>query len=207
MDNAAALDDFRRRWDQTYVWLKIKNKGIETLVLVRQVEYDANKVGVLHLESADYGLMTINLGSSDHSLLFRNPPVGVFQHGQNALLFRRRPARQWRRGICSDNSWIVPVTRTFAGGRTALDLGTVESAFKHRVLTKSDALAALNEKRAKSVALDSNLSISLSMVKSPEYVVFFWDDVVGRCDEKGRLTMVYEKVMASKLAEVFDGNN
>lgn len=206
MTTEEALQDFRRRWENTYVWLKMKQHGIETLVYVRQVEQDLSKIGVLHLESANYGSITINLGSSDHSLLFRYPRSGVFQHGQYAAQYRRRPARQWRRGICTDNSTVISTTRALTGTRIGIDLASLQSAFNHKTFSKEGGLALLNEQKARSVALENNFSVSLSALKSSDYMIMYWDDLVACCDSKGQITALYEKVVEPELMEIFNGH-
>lgn len=205
MNNAEALSDFRRRWEQTFVWLKMKGKGTETLVHIRRVEDDESKVGVLHLESADYGSMTINLGSADHSLLFKYPPSGVFQYGQTAAIYRRRPARQWRRGICTDNSALIAPHRDITGTRYSFNIATIGAAFKHQTYTAAEGVQMLNNRQARSVALNNNFSLCLSpTLSSNDYLVLFWDNVVARCDTKGQLTAVFEKVMEPELKKVFN---
>lgn len=208
MNDNEVLSDFRRRWEHTYVWLKMKHKAQETLVLVRQVEQDESKVGVLHLESADYGSITINLGSADHSLLFKYPKSGVFQHGPNAALYRRRPARQWRRGICPDNSTLTSPTRELTGTRIGIELNSLISAFKFKTYSVREALEFLNTRRARSVALAGNFSICLSpTMTSTDYLVLFWDNVVARCDSTGKITSVFEKVIEPELNGLFENGN
>lgn len=204
MNNDEVLQDFRRRWEQSYVWLKMKKTATETLAYIRRVEADQSKIGVIHLESADFGSMTINLGSADHSLLFRYPQSGVFQCGVQAAYYRRRPIRQWRRGVCSDNSHLLPTSRNVTVSGLRMELSTVKAAFDHKTYSVVEAMEFLTTKRAKSVALADNLSVMLSPTPAPEHVVLFWDQAVARCDAKGNLTHVYEKVMEVQLKGVFN---
>lgn len=202
MENDQVLSDFRRRWEETYVWLKMKSKAQETLVYVRSVEYDENRVGVLHLESIDYGSITINFGSADHSLLFKYPKTGVFQRGGHAGFFRRRPQRQWRRGLCSDNGRIASVTAQVTGNMLSFNAETVRAAFVGKTYTKDQALAALAAGMAKSVALSDNLSLSLSFTANPDYVIFFWDMPVGRMNKEGKITQIFDDVMKEPINKV-----
>lgn len=204
MNNNEVLEDFRRRWNHTFVWLKMKSKSIESLAYIRDVEYDENKIGVIHLDSAEYGSITINLGSADHQLNFRFPQVGVFQHKTQAVLFRRIAARQWRRGICGDNSFLRNTTAPLVGNQVSFDLATLASAFEHRTIPLPQALEGLSEHRARSVALRDNVSLSLSLDSSSDYLVLYWDNVVGRCDEKGKLTKLFEPTMESLLRKTLE---
>lgn len=182
MGNDEALNDFRRRYEHTFVWLALEDKREETLVYVDQVEYNESKIGVLHLTSEKYGTLTINLGSSDYSLQFRYPPVGVFQHGTDALVFYRKPARGvYRRGICPDNSSLFDVTRYVTGASGKWDHATVQSAFDHKVSTLKEALGSLEHPKTRSVALRNNFAISKSMVKDvKDYYVWHWTQPIAQ---------------------------
>lgn len=195
MDNDEVLQDFRRRWEDTYVWLKMKSKATETLVHVRAVERNEDKIGTIHLESGELGALTINMGSADHSLKFKYPQSGVFQYKNHAAYFRRRPSRQWKRGLCVENSTVRSVVTMLTGNTVPYNVNTLQSAFDHKVFSKSMALELLESNRAKSVALSDNLSLSLSMTDNPDYMIFFWDHVIGRCSNKGEVTILFDKVM------------
>lgn len=205
MNNNDVVHDFIRRWNRSFVFLKLKQKSEESLVYIREVEYDENKVGVIHLDSKEYGALTINLGSADHSLIFKYPKPGVFQHGTQALCYRRIPARQWRRGICGDNSRISTVVGPLLGNAAGLSMATVADAFKHKTYSVEQALEALAKNRARSVALDENLSLALPIsTDSTDYLVIFWDNLVGRCDANGHLTKVFEPSIKPILDSVFN---
>jgi hypothetical protein len=204
MTNNEVVQDFRRRYEGTFVFLNMEEKNIETLVNIRKVEDSSSKIGVLHLDSEEYGTITLNLGSEGHSLKFKYPPVGVFQHKREALYFRRKPARQYRRGICGDNSLLLNTTRNFAGNFVAWSASEIKSAFDHTVFSVADAMKMLESNKARSVALRDNFSVSLSVFESPDYVVWFWGIPVARCNPKGAITRIYEEVFARKLYEQFN---
>lgn len=207
MNNEEALADFRRRWEGTYVWLALEEKGEDALVYVNRVESNENKVGVLHLTSEKLGSLTINLGSDGHSLQFRYPPVGVFQHGGDAMVFLRRPSRQYRRGICSDNSSMYNVTRSVTGVlSTQWSVGEIQSAFDHKVSTFADALAQLRKKGIRSVALRNNYALSLSMTKEPDYVLWHWTHPVARISSTGAVVKVLEPAYAKHIIGVTDAS-
>lgn len=194
MTNQEALNDFRRRYEHTYVWLSMEQLKKETLVHIDRVEDSSSKIGVLHLNSEEYGQLTVNFGSSDHSLKFKYPPVGVFQHGNDAFVFTRRPARQYRRGLCSDNSTMVNVARTYVGNHAAWTASEVLSAHKHETFSKEAALEMLAQKRMRGVALPDNYSLIKSFDKSSkDHFLFAWSYPVARISpEKGTITKLLE---------------
>jgi hypothetical protein len=204
MSNEEVIQDFRRRYESTYVFLNMEDKGIETLAYVSQVETSSSKMGVLHLTSETYGALTINIGSDNHSLSFKYPKMGVFQHGRDAFLFHRRPARQYRRGICADNSTIWNVTRNFAGNISRWNAREVQAAYDHKVYSVSEALKLLESGAVRSAALPNNFSISHTVFDSPEHVIWYWQYPVARCSAKGKITLIYEDVFKTQLEGMFN---
>ena len=190
MNNAEVLQDFRRRWEGTYVWLAMDNRPDE-LVYLETILESSTKIATIHLTSDRIGKLTLNFGSEGHALQFRYPPVGVFQHEQDAYAFYRRPSRQYRRGICADNSILWNVTRNLVGNRARWSPSEVRSAFEHETYNITTALTLL-EKGYKGVALDGNFSLTLSMFETPDYVLFHWMHPVARINSKGQVTQLLE---------------
>lgn len=205
MTNEEVLADFKRRYENTLVWLlmEVDGKEIETLVTVNRIDRDENKIGVLHLTSNEYGSLSINLGSSDHSLLFRYPPVGVFQSGGYAMAFNRVPARQYRRGICSDNSRVLDVTGKVTGRSGRIDLSTIQNAFDAKTYSIGDALKKLTKRSWRSVALPDSYAISKSMCKGmDDHVLFHWQQPIALVSAEGKIKSVLEKIYTPRIEKV-----
>lgn len=190
MTNDEVLQDFRRRWEGTFVWLGIDGRGDE-LVKLERIENSSTKVATLHLTSDRVGALSLNFGSEGHSLQFRYPPVGVYQHERDAYVFYRRPQRQYRRGICPDNSIMWNVTRNLVGNRCGWNYSEVRAAFEHETFSITTALTLL-EKGYKGVALDGNFSLTQSVFETPEYILFHWVHPIARINTKGQMTHLYE---------------
>lgn len=190
MNNAEVLSDFRRRWEGTYVWLEIDGRPDE-LVYLDSVEESSTKIATLNLTSDKLGKLSVNFGSENHALQFRYPPVGVFQHDRDAYVFYRRPQRQYRRGICSDNSYMWNVTRRLVGNRVRWNAAEIRSAFEHETYSIVTALTLL-EKGYKGVALNGNFSLTQSLFETPDYVLWHWVNPVARINTKGQVTQVIE---------------
>ena|SRR5579864_2936748 len=203
MNNQEIVADFRRRWEGTYAWLFMEQVNDETLVHIDRVEDDSDKVATLTVTSGKYGQMVLNFGSSEHELRFKYPPVGVFQFGDDVYMFRRRPARQYRRGICPDNSLLWNVTRGLVGNRARFDAKEVQAAFEHKTFSEAEALKML-AKGMKGVALSHNFAVTLPIEEgNPDYILWHWNYPVARMDKEGKITRVYEKQYTSYLAEGF----
>lgn len=201
MTNGEIIQDFRRRWEGTFAWLWMDKLNEEVLVHIDRVEDSIDKVATIGVTNKKYGQLVLHLGSEEHELRFKYPPVGVFQHGDDVLLFRRRPARQYRRGICPDNSLIWNVTRNVVGNRARFNSDEVQSAFDHITHTEAQALRLLDSNSARGVALRNNYALTLSMDEAPDHILWHWDVPVARVSNKGSIVAVLEKSYASTIAE------
>lgn len=205
MNNAEVIADFRRRYEGTYVWLKMEGPGCETLVHVERIEGDNTKMGILHLTSQEYGELRVNFGSSDHSLKFKYPPVGVFQCDDQALIFTRRPTRQYRRGLCTDNSSLVTVSSRMISNTARWTMNEVAAAFKAERVSFDRALNQMQDKRIKSVALANEFSLCKSVTKDKEHMLLHWENPIARIDRAGKVTQVLEEVYRKDIDELVSG--
>lgn len=200
MNDAEVIADFQRRWEGTFVWLDIEGRN-EELVYLQSVEHSYTKVATLNLTSDKIGKLSLNFGSDGHALKFLYPPVGVFQFQKDAYVFYRKPSRQYRRGICTDNSIMWNVTRNLAGNRCRWTPAEVRAAFDHETYSVDKAMIMLDQ-GYKGVALDGNFSITQSLFETPEYVLWHWTNPVARVDKKGKVSRLYEngyKAMITQL--------
>lgn len=204
MTNDQIIQDFRRRYEQTYVLLNLEAKKTEVLARVAQVSNSDSKTGVIFFETQDYGLLSLNMGSEGHSMRSFWPKSGVFQLEDRAAVFWRWPRKQYQRGISANNCLIHPVTRPYIGGAFSCNFVNLGYAHRHVTFTVEQALKFLNGNSASSVALDGDLSISLSFTGSPDYMILHYTHVIARCNPKGRLTHVYEKVYLPTLQRLFE---
>lgn len=197
------VQDFARRYNGTFVFVQEPNGDEEHLFKIDQVEGDATRLGVLHLSSNEVGRIKLNFGSA-HTIKFIPAPVGVFQHQGKAYTCRRRPQRQFRRGICSDNTEINTVTYAFTRDRAGFSYELVADAFKRQVYPLKDALAMLDSKNYKSVALPRNFSLSAPFTKTKDSLLFFWDVPVAKVNKDGKPTIIYEAALEAQIRQVLE---
>lgn len=200
MNDHEIIQDFRRRWEGTYVYLFMEKSNEEILVHVDRIEDNTDKVATLAVTSQRYGQLVLNFGSADHELRFKYPPVGVFQFGDDSYLFRRRPARQFRRGICPDNSFIWNITKGVVGNRVRFAAAEVQAAFDSKKFGLGQALKMLSS-GSRGVALENNFSITLSVDDIPEHILWHWTHPIARINKDGEVSAVFEKKYASYIAE------
>lgn len=181
MNNSEVIADFGRRWTGTYVWMQMDRPSQkEVLVRITAVEEHPKKIATINVASAEYGNMMINFGSDTSSLKFKYPPVGVFQYKEDSAVFYRQPRRQWRRGICADNSSMLFTHRYISGRTCVFDLDSVQAAFTHKTYGLDEALKMLNTGVARSVALKDEFSLCLCpTMESTDYVLLHWLEPVA----------------------------
>ena len=177
MNNDEVLHDFRRRYERTYVHLELHAEQREVLAYVESVNHNEEKIGVMNISTVEYGTLQLNLGSEGHTLRFKYPPVGVFQNGFQAHIFFRKPARQYRRGLCSDNSSIITTSRLLGGNSSSFGFDSLQNAFEHRTYSVNIAIGLLTQKhtRYRSVALPDNLSLMASIFENKPHILIVLD--------------------------------
>jgi hypothetical protein len=210
MNNEEILTDFRRRWENTYLFLEKAEGtfgpavGKEVLAHVSAVAASPEHLATLVLTTQKLGKLHINFDSDEYQLVFKTPPVGIFQCGKDVGFFRRRCERQYTRGICSANSVLASVPHRYAGNTLSLRLDTVQAAFLGATYTLPAALSGLQNGSWRSVALDNQFSLSLSLNKDlSDYVVWHWDIPIAKCNDKGQITVIYADVYKKVLYELF----
>lgn len=110
--------DFNARYRGTYGWLVDENK-VKTFVYISNV--NADEVTFTTMEGGRYHAY------ADKEVMFEFLPVtrGWFRgKSGNKYLLTRRPARQWHRGICANNTSILMFNEVF-NKPTYIDFGSV----------------------------------------------------------------------------------
>jgi hypothetical protein len=111
--------DFHQRYRSTFGWLL--NKGKETPVFIRDVSETTVTFQSLHGE--EY------FAYADKEVTFKFLPLKrrITIGGDGTVYsISRRPARQWRRGVCSDNTYIYRLSSSGPTGQR-VDIATVKN--------------------------------------------------------------------------------
>jgi hypothetical protein len=205
MNEAEIVADFRRRYESTYIFVQSPSSDEETLCLVERIIPDEDKVATLSIHSPEFGRIRLNMGSG-HSLKFKYPQVGVFQHGTDAYIFRRKTDRQYKHGICPGNSKMYPVYASLFGhGEEPLNFELVAAAFKHVTYSYQQALTMLKSKKYRSVALPNNFSLCLSLSKMKQLYLMHYAMVIAIIDaETGKVIKTLENSFESQVRKLID---
>lgn len=104
-----SLEDFRKRYRHTYVFLEIDNKK-------HLVNYENDDETSFTFASPQFGTLIVNEETAREKISFYFPKVGLYNIGGELHDFSRNPARQWRRAPCSDNTRFVSVLENLRSG-------------------------------------------------------------------------------------------
>lgn len=204
MEIREVLNDFIRRYDKTFIWVAPPDSSEESLFFVDRITADADKIANLSLSSPEFGKIILNMGTS-HTLRFKYPPVGVFQHGTDAFVFRRVPTKQYKHGLCGGNCKTGAVFNRLRGyeGDPELTFDLVADAYSHRVSTFKDSLKMLTSRKYRSVALADNYSIMLSINKDKNYILMYWDLPIAIIDpSNGDIAVVLEAAFNKNISSI-----
>lgn len=196
------LAEFQRKYQNSYVFVQMPDSNEDHLFFMSEVRSSKTNIGTMTLESEEFGRIQLNLGTA-HSIKFKFPKVGVFQHNKNAMIFTRNPQRQWRRGLCDQNCSIYQTTNHFSNANfNTLDYQLVSSAFKGQTYKYNIAIGMLASGKYRSVALDHGLSLMLSPNKEPGYLLLYWDQIIARVGFKGEVKVILEEVFTPQIREM-----
>ncbi len=199
------INEFKAKYEKTYVFVKLPDSEEENLFHLDRVTPDPNVTGVLSLSSEEYGKIQLNYGTA-HGIKFRTPPVGVFQHGTNAMLFLRQPRRQWKRALCSSNAHIMNTMMLVSGSRSGAEFNflTVAAAFKGQQYGWPTALKMIKSGKYRSVAIDRYMSIGLSPFAEADchYLLMYWQQPVAKLRADGSVLMLLEPSFDASIKEL-----
>ena len=174
---AQISEDFRQKYEGTFC------RYISPITKVKEV------FSITHVDIQPYGPPNIVMVNSragelfltyntEAELDFTFPPIGCFQHGDKALLFKRLHQRQYRKGICTFTAHTeFPYAMLCGTYVPGMDENVLESAFKPQ-LTKSisDGLKELEDKV--SVVLSNQLSVGHGN-KEGDYWLWFNNEPIA----------------------------
>jgi hypothetical protein len=197
--------DFQRRYEHGFVWVAPPGNEEESMFYVNRITADDRNVANIELTSPEYGKIILNMGTA-HTLRFKYPPVGVYQNGKEAYIFRRVPAKQYKHALYNGNSSVYEVWKHLVGqvpdNRAELRFDDVLAAFRGERYSFQDALKMLESGKYRSVALLRNFSLILSPLVGQSYMLLFWETPVCGIDRDGSTTTWYEKSYEPVLNQV-----
>jgi len=205
VNNEEIINDFRRRYEGTFIQLCAEQKGMKVLGKMQRVRADPDKFASLEIMTREFGTVQMNMGSDEYQIKFEFPQAGIFQYRDQACGFIRKAEKQYQRGLSAGNSRLLTSTAGITGGALALDLYTVQAAFDHKQYTLAEGLKMLRDGEAKSVALHDDWSVTLPMRKNGAHFVFHNFTLVGSCSDKGKPIRLYQPIYEKAFTELLNG--
>lgn len=173
MNLTQIFEDFDRKYQGSYVQVKLSNDRPHELFLLRRLHYGTGKFPQLELNSDKLGNILLNYNTKAR-VMFKVPSATYIQAGDEALFFARRPERQWKRGINASNCVLInPMSLFTADVRfmtNHVNYANIRSVFNPTFTDLTTAIGLLMHKDYHSVALSRNLAI----VKNKDKITLFY---------------------------------
>jgi len=175
--------DFQQRYGGTFGWFE-KENGEKLLVQVSHC--DASTVVFKDASKMDY-YAKVDSGNKFHFI----PVVkSVYQHGDSVLVVKRIPAKQYKRGICKENTQIYNLTSSSHVNISFENLATIFGPKDDKLLIQ------WCKERTGNICLDGVFSI----VKN---IVYIYDTPIGVYKAEERLVKLDVDVFKQELSDVF----
>lgn len=202
MNPSEHIHDFQRRYQGTIVMVKLPPKEEFVPMLVSAIEYVGDCEASMTMSSNVLGKIRLNM-ANEYEMKFEFPECGVFQLHKDAIVFRRLPKRQWRKGICSENSAVFPVYHRVVDAKgPALTTETVSAALEKKCYSAQTGLDLLKQ-GYRSVALGNNFALCQSFNGDTGPVIFHWDRVIGTLSKGEKKIQLSEKIFSKEMSNLF----
>ena len=162
------LEDFRKRYKDTIVFLEINNKK-------HIARYDGDNEVLLNFHSPVYGNILLEDSQAREALSFYFPENGLYNVDKTAVYFSRTPARQWKRAPCQDNCFLADILRSL-GTREKFPSISCESMQQVFFPTYPKSLNDALEKLTYSTALTKEFAVSLGHLPNPNVFLLFYEN-------------------------------
>lgn len=177
------IQDFEKRYNRTWVWVRFAENGPEYICFIDNVQYDESlDDGLIFLTNSKFGQMQIKYKASGAELDFRWPQTGYFQYKNCAIYAHRGHDRQWKRGICKGNFTVSSVFSSVAPfqlfARSSLTEDVLLALELSHPISLSEAMARLQNGDL-AVAVNRDFAVALSHLKRYERILWFRNSPVA----------------------------
>lgn len=194
-----SLDDFRKRYKGTYLFLKIDGKE-------HLVNYEADDEESFFFTSPTFGSLVVNENSARNNINFYFPKVGLYNLPTGMADVTRHPARQWKRAPCRDNVHFYGPYEHLIGARQprfTFDFFLAQELFFPKY--PKNLIAALQMcTDTKAVAFSSDFGVSTGP-KKENYSNILWyrSTPVGKIYPKENRIEVAHKTLYQETVDYF----
>jgi len=181
------FEDFERKYQGSFIQVAINNQKPQ-IYQFRTLRHKGTKFPELELQSDLFGTIILNY-NTQAKILFKIPQTGYIQHGQNALLFARIPARQWKRGIHQGNCSFDNPLKQYGLRRNDDSqpcFTKIRAAFNPVYYSLHEAIQMLASKKYQSVVLSRNMALS-TCPKANLFVLWYRYAAIGTVTPNGQI--------------------
>lgn len=182
-----SLDDFRKHYRHTYVFLEINDKK-------HLVSYEGDNEIDFTFSSPVYGDILVKETTAREKISFYFPKTGLYNLPAGLVDVTRNPARQWRRAPCTDNVRFVSIFSSQTGsphGRIVFNFDTARNLFYPKY--PENTLEAIKNIPDKGIAINNLLGIMKAPKKyESDLILWYRQTPVGTIDKnKQEITVKY----------------
>lgn len=192
--NSQTYEDIHRYYRNTYV--KFKETG-DCLFFINQVSQN-----VVSGTDEDGTAFDLYLNNDDpYEVDYVLPNKSYFQYAKRACMLQRIPAKQYRRGLCSDNVRITALTKT--GGSQTMDISfEVLKAFVAKQAYPSIRTVLTQRPKPLSIALSPRFAYV------PDAGVLFCDQLsVAIIDKKENTLKIIRSIFTPEIEKLVKGSD
>jgi hypothetical protein len=190
--NSHNWEDIQRYYRHTYI--KFKETG-DTLFYIRDVS--PSQVRGTDQDGTEFVLYLNE--DEPYEVDYVLPNKSYFQYAKRACMLQRIPAKQYRRGICSDNVRITGLSKT--GGLVAIDV-TFDTlkAFVSKQAFPSMRTVLMQKSKPLSIALSPRFAFV------PEGGFLFCDQTcVAQIDKKTKKVHIQHLIFKPEIEKLIEG--
>lgn len=190
-----AIEEMRKKYENTYLVL-IQPDGKEIVAC-----YKGFQDG-FHMFRDELETPLRLRHETSYEVVCKFPERCLFNHNGVALEFIRSPRRQYRRGICKDNTIIYsPVRHIWGGDSYAWSMKTiVDALYPTYPETCEEAIKKLDGRSCASIALDPRFMLSLSFTAEKDDYYLFYSNVPIGAFKNGVFT-IYHKLFKQEVID------
>ena len=199
--------DFQQRYEGSYIRIRFPHTPNKVVFYVDKITLGTS-YPLLHLINDTYGRIQLNY-DSETDMFFKHPPTGYFWHQQKlALFYRKLSTRQWRRGVCANNSQITSDYSYIISIPTiGLTTECLDSAYKREIVTFSKAYKLIQTQQALSVPFSYKFSLGLNITEKTTPIIWFETTPIAEIYNEGSVIMVHEKHFMQEVMDFVKKEN
>lgn len=205
MDWKQLYTDFKAKYEQCYGLVTFEGHTKPQVFWLSMVEptlLDEDRMGapLLHFENPDVGEVILKYDDSTSDIEFKFPPIGLVNFQDEVYMVRRKFDRQWKGGACQGTIRVTNIYSSFGFDHGRLSCEFMEEALKPmRPISIAEGRRQLSTSLA--VALSKEFAIGLSITNDPSPILFYYENPIGKIDEKTNSPILLENQFAQEFED------